>query len=59
VILPYHTEKSLFPDFSVPRGAAWTWRQTLCTAQYGAVPHHAVRTADGGTTYRWLMPSYA
>jgi hypothetical protein len=58
VILPYRTAKSLFPAFSVPRGAVWTWRRTLYTAPCGTVPHRAVRTADGGTVYRWLMPSY-
>jgi hypothetical protein len=54
VILRYHTAKSPFSAFSVPRGAVWTWRQTLCTARCCTVPHRAVCTA-----YRCLIPSYA
>jgi hypothetical protein len=58
VILRYRTAKSIFPASSVPRGAVWTLRQMLCTAWCGTVPHRPVRTADGGTAYRWLIPSY-
>jgi hypothetical protein len=46
VILRYRTAKLLFPAVSVPRRAVWAWRQTLCTARCGMVPHTAVpRTA--------------
>ncbi len=52
VILQYRTAKSLFPAFSVPRGAVWARQKTLCTARWGTVPHCAVRTAPRGTYRR-------
>jgi hypothetical protein len=47
VTLRYRTAKLLFPAVSVPRGVVWAWRQTLCTARCGMVPHTAVQHTAG------------